>query len=71
MTVWLYGCVVPWVAQAAVCKKGKTPLWPQGKARKNEEFKPKTEKACSEFERMPCTEFERMPCTEFERMPGR
>lgn len=26
---------------AGVCKKGKTPKWPEGKVRKNEEFKPK------------------------------
>ena len=29
---------------AGVCKKGKVPLWPEGKARKNEEFKPKDKK---------------------------
>ena len=29
---------------AGVCKKGKTPLWPEGKVRRNEEFKPKTKK---------------------------
>ena len=28
---------------AGVCKKGKVPLWPEGKVRKNEEFKPKTD----------------------------
>lgn len=27
-----------------VCKKGKTPLWPEGKVRRNEEFTPKTKK---------------------------
>ena len=26
---------------AGVCKKGKVPLWPEGKVRKNEQFKPK------------------------------
>jgi hypothetical protein len=29
------------VKMAGVCKKGKVPLWPEGKPRKNEEFKPK------------------------------
>ena len=29
---------------AGVCKKGKVPLWPEGKARKNEQFKPKDKK---------------------------
>ena len=29
---------------AGVCKKGKVPLWPEGKARKDEEFKPRDEK---------------------------
>ena len=29
---------------AGVCKKGKTPAWPEGKVRKNEQFKPKTAK---------------------------
>ena len=29
---------------AGVCKKGKVPLWPEGKVRKNEEFKPKDKK---------------------------
>jgi len=29
---------------AGVCKKGKTPAWPEGKVRKNEQFKPKTKK---------------------------
>ena len=29
---------------AGVCKKGKTPAWPEGKVRKNEQFKPKTTK---------------------------
>jgi hypothetical protein len=29
---------------AGVCKKGKTPPWPEGKVRKNEQFKPKTKK---------------------------
>ncbi|KAL1524303.1 hypothetical protein AB1Y20_019205 [Prymnesium parvum] len=29
---------------ARVCKKGKTPEWPEGKIRRNEEFKPKTKK---------------------------
>ena len=29
---------------AGVCKKGKTPPWPEGKVRRNEEFKPKTKK---------------------------
>ena len=28
---------------AGVCKKGAVPLWPEGKPRKNEQFKPKTE----------------------------
>ena len=32
------------IKMAGVCKKGRVPLWPQGKARKNEEFKPKSEK---------------------------
>ena len=27
-----------------MCKKGKVPLWPEGKARKDEEFKPRDEK---------------------------
>ena len=27
-----------------VCKKGKTPVWPEGKVRRNEEFKAKTKK---------------------------
>ena len=30
------------VKLAGVCKKGKTPPWPEGKMRKNEQFKPKT-----------------------------
>ena len=29
---------------AGACKKGKTPAWPEGKVRKNEQFKPKTKK---------------------------
>lgn len=29
---------------AGVCKKGKVPLWPEGKVRKNEQFKPKDSK---------------------------
>ena len=29
---------------AGVCKKGKVPVWPEGKVRKNEEFKPKDKK---------------------------
>ena len=29
---------------AGVCKKGKVPLWPEGKVRKNEQFKPKDKK---------------------------
>jgi len=32
------------VKMAGVCKKGKTPAWPEGKVRKNEQFKPKTAK---------------------------
>lgn len=32
------------VKMAGVCKKGKTPAWPEGKVRKNEQFKPKTKK---------------------------
>ncbi len=30
--------------QVSVCKKGKRPLWPEGKPRKNEEFKPRDPK---------------------------
>jgi len=32
------------VKMAGFCKKGKTPLWPEGKPRKNEEFKAKSRK---------------------------
>ena len=30
--------------QLGVCKKGKVPLWPEGKVRKNEQFKPREKK---------------------------
>ena len=32
------------VQMAGVCKKGKVPLWPEGKVRQNEVFKPKEKK---------------------------
>lgn len=31
---------------SGVCKKGKTPLWPEGVKRRNEEFKPKVHLCC-------------------------
>jgi len=32
------------IKMAGVCKKGKVPLWPEGKVRKNEQFQPKDKK---------------------------